>query len=135
MKLKLILIGLVLLFGSACTEEDGTTFGKSDCYFQIKNKLDQLEKDDLDDTMNYRDEDGYRSSYKVCVHKREFTENYLSALHSERLAINYGQYDCILTNEELLELDAEIIERISDLEKALDPEEGVYDCESLFNTN
>ena len=32
-----------------------------------------------------------------------------------------------------MELDAEVTNKIIDLEKALDLEEGVYDCENMYN--
>ncbi|SMG44515.1 hypothetical protein [Arenibacter troitsensis] len=40
MKTQLAVIGLILLLGSSCTKE-ATNFGKSDCYWNIKNELDQ----------------------------------------------------------------------------------------------
>lgn len=131
MKTQLAVIGLILLLGSSCTKE-ATNFGKSDCYWNIKNELDQWDMDNLADIMNYEDEDGNRSSYKVCLHRREYTEEYLGKLKSKKSLI-ISDYCHELTGEEILELDAEVTNKIIDLEKALDLEEGVYDCENMYN--
>ena len=131
MKTQLAIIGLILLLGSSCTKE-AANFGKSDCYWNIKNELDQWDMENLADIMNYEDEDGNRSSYKVCLHRREYTEEYLGKLKSKKSLI-IRDYCHELTGEEILELDAEVTNKIIDLEKALDLEEGVYDCENMYN--
>lgn len=133
MKIKLLLLVPIIYFACACSD-DANNFGKTDCYWEITEELDRLEEIYQDEKMNYVDEDGYVQSTKVCRHQRDATIIYASGLEQVRYSIHNESTtlcsDSSLTGEELLELDARIRDRIIDLEKAVDPEEGVYNCDS-----
>lgn len=123
MKTNLVFMLSLLFLASACTEE-AANFGKTDCYWKIKNHLDDMEEKYQDEMTNYVDEDGNVSSTKVCQFWARRTNLYWHELgwykDSEFL-------DCTLTGEELIELEARIDDRIVDLKKA---QKEVYNCDS-----
>lgn len=131
MKTKLILMASLLFLGNSCSE-DATNFGKTDCYWKLTQELDVLEEEYQDEIFNYVDEDGNIQSTKVCQYRRDRTNRYASGLEFVLGNIHGGELvscsDSSLTGEELAELDVRIKERIADLEKAVDPDEGVYNC-------
>ncbi|MFH6602904.1 hypothetical protein ACEZ3G_05405 [Maribacter algicola] len=120
MKTKLVLMLSIICLTSAC--EDALNLGKTDCYWSVKNDLDELEDEFQYEMTVYKDEDGNVESNKVCKWRKATTYAYWYELNFYRTGDYRG---CDLTEEEMTELGARIDKRRMEL----DQDREVYTCE------
>ncbi|MBU2905050.1 hypothetical protein KO529_09665 [Arenibacter algicola] len=132
MKTQMIVIGLVLLMGSACTEEQAEellgNLGKSDCYKNLDAVFDlQNERYQRDAFRENVDDEGNTQSLKTCKRGQVVANETIRSL---KFYSNSGTDGC--TGEEILEIEARYADRIIELNEDL---ESTWNrCEEVYGS-